>query len=125
MTAWPLNVQALRKLLTFREGPAVFAGDTNLREAEVKQEKLTKQAGDMWQLCGGNPDLRFTWDMLNNDNHVFGGGFKPRARYDRMFVNPQTKSSAKSFSLLGTQRMAPPEACFPSDHFGMDACFEW
>ena len=43
----------------------------------------------------------------------------------RMFVNSQAKSSAKSFALLGTQRMAPPEACFPSDHFGLDACFEW
>eukprot|EP00904_Undaria_pinnatifida_P008750 jgi/Undpi1/5004/HiC_scaffold_19.g08356.m1 len=117
--------QVLRKLLSFREGPAVFAGDTNLREPEVKQEKLAKEAGDMWQLCGANPDLRFTWDTLNNDNLSFDGGFKPRARYDRMFVNSQAKSSAKSFALLGTQRMAPPEACFPSDHFGLDACFEW
>lgn len=47
-----------------------------------------------------------------------------KTRY-RMFVNPQAKSSAKTFALLGTQRMAPPEACFPSDHFGMDASFEW
>eukprot|EP00752_Nemacystus_decipiens_P005954 g5377.t1 len=117
--------QALRQLLGFREGPAVFAGDTNLREAEVKQEKLAKEAGDMWQLCGADPDQRFTWDMQKNDNHVFGGGFQPRARYDRMFVNPQAKSSAKAFALLGTQRMAPPHSCFPSDHFGMDARFEW
>lgn len=35
--------QTMRELLAFREGPAVFAGDTNLREAEVKQEKLTKE----------------------------------------------------------------------------------
>lgn len=35
--------QALRLLLGFREGPAIFAGDTNLREAEVKQEKLAKE----------------------------------------------------------------------------------
>ncbi len=35
--------QALRQLLGFREGPAIFAGDTNLREAEVKQEKLAKE----------------------------------------------------------------------------------
>lgn len=37
----------------------------------------------MWQLCGSDPERRFTWDMANNDNHVFGGGFQPRARYDR------------------------------------------
>ncbi|CAN0008927.1 unnamed protein product [Ectocarpus sp. 4 AP-2014] len=117
--------QVLKQLLAFRGGPAIFAGDTNLREAEVKQEKLAKEAGDMWQLCGADPERRFTWDMANNDNLVFGGGFQPRARYDRMFVNGQAKGYARSFALLGTERMAPPHSCFPSDHFGLDTCFEW
>ncbi|CAM9457247.1 unnamed protein product [Scytosiphon promiscuus] len=117
--------RVLRRLLAFSEGPAIFAGDTNLREAEVKQEKLAKEAGDMWQLCGADPERRFTWDMTKNDNHVFGGGFQPRARYDRMFVNTEAKDGATSFALLGTERMAPPHSCFPSDHFGLDACFEW
>lgn len=36
-------VQVLRKLLAFHDGPAIFAGDTNLREPEVKQEKMVKQ----------------------------------------------------------------------------------
>lgn len=49
----------------------------------------------------------------------------PNVNVGRMFVNPQGKSSAKAFALLGTQRMAPPHSCFPSDHFGMDARFEW
>lgn len=40
----------------------------------------------MWQLCGADPEKRFTWDMANNDNLVFDG-FQPRARYDR-FVFP-------------------------------------
>ena len=35
--------QAVRELLAHGEGPAIFAGDTNLREAEVKQEKLVKE----------------------------------------------------------------------------------
>ncbi|CAN0363721.1 unnamed protein product [Ectocarpus sp. 12 AP-2014] len=35
--------QVLKQLLAFRGGPAIFAGDTNLREAEVKQEKLAKE----------------------------------------------------------------------------------
>ena len=49
----------------------------------------------------------------------------PRFRsIDRMFVNPQAKGLARSFALLGTERMAPPHSCFPSDHFGLDACFE-
>ncbi|CAN0408433.1 unnamed protein product [Pylaiella littoralis] len=117
--------QVLQRLLGFREGAAIFAGDTNLREAEVKQEKLAKEAGDMWQLCGADPERRFTWDMAKNDNHVFGGGFQPRARYDRMFVNSLAVGFAKTFALLGTQRMAPPHSCFPSDHFGMDARFEY
>lgn len=41
------------------------------------------QVGDMWELCGSDPKKRFTWDMLRNDNLGFGGGFQPRARYDR------------------------------------------
>jgi len=45
--------------------------------------------------------------------------------FGRMFVNPLAKGSAKAFTLLGTERMAPPHSCFPSDHFGMDARFEW
>lgn len=49
----------------------------------------------------------------------------PAFGYCRMFVNPQAKGSAKAFTLLGTERMAPPHSCFPSDHFGMDARFEW
>lgn len=47
------------------------------------------------------------------------------SNFGRMFVNPQAKSSAKAFALLGTERMAPPHSCFPSDHYGMDARFEW
>lgn len=43
----------------------------------------------------------------------------------RAYLNPKAKAFAKSFALLGTERMAPPEACFPSDHFGMDCSFEW
>lgn len=39
----PFVKQTLRQLLRFRDGPAIFAGDTNLREAEVKQEKLAKE----------------------------------------------------------------------------------
>lgn len=39
----PFLKQALRRLLGFHEGPAIFAGDTNLREPEVKQEQLAKE----------------------------------------------------------------------------------
>ncbi|CAM9429125.1 unnamed protein product [Sphacelaria rigidula] len=115
--------QAMRALLEFDEGPAIFAGDTNLREAEVKQEKLVRQSGDMWQVCGADSEHRFTWDLLKNDNLVLG--FQPRARYDRAFLNPKAKEGARSFALLGTERMAPPHSCFPSDHFGIDCSFEW
>lgn len=57
-----------------------------------------KKVGDVWQLCGGNPNLRFTWDMAENDNLVFGGGFKPRARYDRyLLVAGSIESGSKLF----------------------------
>lgn len=56
----------------------------------------------MWQLCGADTERRFTWDMMKNDNHVFGGGFQPRARYDRYpsFVPPR-------FLYRGTESVQP------------------
>ena len=115
------------------EGAAViFGGDTNLREAEANAEKRLQQksgsgVGDGWVLAGADTGTRFTWDLELNDNKQFGGGeFKPRARYDRIFLGPCAGRTAKAtvvtsverFDLLGMQRMA--EGCFPSDHFGMD-----
>ena len=42
-----------------------------------------KKVADVWEVCGADPARRFTWDTQKNDNRVFDGGFKPRARYDR------------------------------------------
>ncbi|CAM9735706.1 unnamed protein product [Choristocarpus tenellus] len=115
--------QVLRKLIRKKDALVVFAGDTNLREAEIKSEALAKEVGDMWKLCGSDPEVRFTWDLLKNDNKDFGS-FKPRARYDRVFTSPTASEGALSFDLLGRERMAP-ESCFPSDHFGVDCIFTW
>lgn len=40
-------------------------------------------------------------------------------------MNPVAKAGARSLSLLGTERMAAPELCFPSDHFGLECKFDW
>lgn len=67
-------------LLVFKRVPLP---DSNGLLCARRMRPNSLKAGDMWQLCGADPARRFTWDMANNDNHVFGGGFQPRARYDR------------------------------------------
>ena len=116
-----------RELLTQLQrddgGVCVFGGDTNLREAEAKAElaRVSNEAVlDGWVAAGGDPAVRFTWDLALNDNKSFDG-FRPRARYDRFFYSAGSVAAvpaAPKFSLLGTSRLGM--GCFPSDHFGID-----
>ncbi|CAN8063490.1 unnamed protein product [Agarophyton chilense] len=119
------------------EGYCVFfAGDTNLREAEVpasqiikhtanalaapKKRKSTKERfSDVWVLAGAPEQHKFTWDMQNNDNLDFEkAGFKPKARYDRAFVlSPSNAEHVSSFTLVGRQRLQCGK--FISDHWGL------
>ena len=123
---------------------AFFGGDTNLRENEVlasevaktiaeeaKRGKVSKSAalkkakklpkiGDAWVMAGANDKEKFTWDTLRNDNLQIDSQFKPRTRYDRIFLfGPGTAfPQVVSYRLLGTKRL---ESCgvFISDHFGV------
>lgn len=101
-------------------GLAVFGGDTNLREAEVKAEKrvrgsATGKAGgtcsvlDGWVAAGSDAGTRFTWDLQLNDNKSFGGYFKPRARYDRFFISgsPAAAEKAKNNVFTAAARSRP------------------
>ncbi|KAI0557762.1 tyrosyl-DNA phosphodiesterase 2 [Gracilaria domingensis] len=114
---------------------AFFAGDTNLREAEVPASQVVKPAtngltsqkkrkstkdkfSDVWVLAGAQEQHKFTWDMKNNDNLKFEADFKPRARYDRAFVlSPSNTEQVSQFSLVGRQRL--PCGKFISDHWGL------
>ena len=94
------------------DGPVVFAGDTNLRQSEVPAAARRR---DAWEMQGRPASCRYTWDLVRNTNCAFPSGRKPRARYDRVFVEGGV---VQSFELVGE---APLDGggCWPSDHFGI------
>eukprot|EP00624_Nannochloropsis_granulata_P002957 evm.model.NODE_25067_length_7224_cov_15.120847.2 len=79
--------QILDTLLSF-PGPALFAGDTNLREGEVKACEQYKEVVDAWVAAGSPAAEKVTWDMSVNDNlKMDGASFLPRMRLDRLLLN--------------------------------------
>ncbi len=117
----------LDALLAF-PGPALFAGDTNLREKEVTAEPKYKQVIDAWMAAGSPAHAKATWDLSLNDNKKMdNASFVPRMRLDRLLLNQRwvgagggkaaEKELVKQWALLGKARMA--EGVFPSDHFGL------
>lgn len=79
--------QILENLLSF-PGPALFAGDTNLREGEVKACEQYKKVVDAWMAAGSPAAEKVTWDMSINDNlKMDGASFLPRMRLDRLLLN--------------------------------------
>jgi len=109
----------LERLTFFEEGLAIFCGDTNLREKEVKNEPLVKQVKDAWVEAGSSKDQKYTWDMKVNTNKQMPGTFQPRMRIDRCYINKshEHKTAIEEYRLLGTSQMA--EGLYPSDHFGL------
>lgn len=114
------QLTAVVSKLTMHQGPAVFAGDTNLRDKEVAQHLTVRQVKDAWEAAGCPADGRYTWDLLINDNKRMPGG-TPRCRFDRVYLNPALASGGVSrWRLLGKGRIGA-RGPFPSDHFGI-AC---
>eukprot|EP00050_Salpingoeca_kvevrii_P015427 m.46735 g.46735 ORF g.46735 m.46735 type:complete len:191 (-) comp6320_c0_seq1:171-743(-) len=114
--------RSLREVLKAEEAGAlgVFCGDTNIREKEVRSEPLVRKVVDAWAAAGSDPAAKATWDMLRNDNlSGFDGPSKPRCRFDRIYISKKHHKSISQFHLVGMERMAPPLAKFPSDHFGV------
>jgi len=130
--------------------PAIFAGDTNLRQDEATQPKYAKQAGqsglarfnaafrpkhapalvDAFEACGAPEAEKYTWDCARNDNlQGFDGPYKPRMRFDRCWSTPLKGCVAVpgSFRLVGTSKfqIPPSTSLFPSDHFGVCCDFEF
>lgn len=119
----------------------LFAGDTNLREAEVPARQICKTGDamrkmleakgkgkkktpakflDAWISAGESQDNKYTWDMRKNTNLDFEGqDFKPFARYDRAFYQTIEDIHAKvdRFKLVGKESFMPGK--FVSDHWGM------
>nr|CAD7440518.1 unnamed protein product [Timema bartmani]CAD7457834.1 unnamed protein product [Timema tahoe] len=103
----------------------IFAGDLNLRDKELEQlGGLPPGVEDLWKTCGSRKECQYTWDMLRNSNKEFPGRFKPRSRFDRIYLrhsHPQ-RVVPVHFGLLGIEKVSGTQT-FPSDHWGLRVFF--
>ena len=102
--------------LEAHDGPAVFAGDTNLRDSEVAGLDLR----DAWSLLGGSAKTRFTFDTFTIPNK----SGRNRARYDRVFLNHQDSWRPTGLFFVGMSPVPGAGGLFPSDHAGLEIILE-
>ena len=80
---------------------------------------------DLWMVTGHRPEAKFTWDLTRNDNLEWPHKFKPRCRFDRLYLRDARPSQLKPvyFELVGLERL---KTCrrFCSDHWGLLAHFD-
>ena len=98
--------------LAAHSGPAVFAGDTNLRDSEVAGLRLR----DAWTLLGSPAATRFTFDTFAIPNKPR----RSRSRYDRIFLNDHPGWARSGLSFVGMEPVAGAGGLFPSDHAGLE-----
>jgi len=93
--------------LDAHEGPAVFAGDTNLRDPEAAQIEVDRPLPDAWEACGARPPER--WTRMSGRT---GRG----QRYDRIWG---ANVRFSGFRCVGRDPVTP-DGQPPSDHFGVE-----
>lgn len=94
--------QVCARMRTF-DGPAVFAGDTNLRVEEEERVRGLAELTDAWVACGSKKAQRATW---------LGG--KVGARFDRVLARGATPTS---FARMGVEPL--PGLGRISDHVAL------
>merc|ERR1712198_709827 len=105
----------------------VFGGDLNLRDKEVDElGGIPEGILDVWEVTGKRPEAKYTWDLTRNDNLLWEGKFKPRCRFDRIFMRhskPKQQLKPVYFELVGLERLKNCRR-FVSDHWGLLAHFD-
>ncbi|XP_064651882.1 tyrosyl-DNA phosphodiesterase 2-like [Lineus longissimus] len=99
----------------------IFGGDCNLRDKELQSIGGTPpDIHDVWELTGKRRMAQFTWDQQRNDNLGMDGKFKPKLRFDRIYIRSSDPMCVKPvyFELVGLERV-PACKRFPSDHWGI------
>ena len=103
------------------ERSVIFGGDLNLRDPEVKSVGgIPSTAKDVWEQLGKREEVRWTWDLQRNSNKEVEGKWKPRCRFDRIYIRPSETENlvADQFGLIGLERVEGTQS-FPSDHWGI------
>jgi tyrosyl-DNA phosphodiesterase 2 len=88
--------------------------------------RLPYKIYDVWEKTGRNPETRFSWDCSMNDNLDMDCDFKPRIRFDRIYVRPSKPRAVLKpvkFEFVGMERLEECEM-FISDHWGLLAQFD-
>ncbi|XP_041361676.1 tyrosyl-DNA phosphodiesterase 2-like [Gigantopelta aegis] len=105
----------------------IFGGDLNLRDPELdKAGGLPEGVLDLWEITGKRPEAKFTWDLQRNDNLEWNMKFRPRCRFDRLYLrHSKLKPAIKPvyFELVGIERLTSCQR-FPSDHWGILTHFD-
>ena len=67
---------------------------------------------------------KFTWDMTANNNLSWENQYKPKMRFDRLYLTPYGMDTAHpvKFELIGKDHVVGCER-YPSNHWGMWAEF--
>ena len=110
-------------IMTRRPGDrtVIFGGDLNMRDKEVaKVGGLPPGVKDVWEDLGRREEVRYTWDLQRNSNLEWSGKWKPKCRFDRVYIRTSETSNviADQFGLVGLQKVEGTQA-FPSDHWGV------
>ncbi|XP_033744259.1 tyrosyl-DNA phosphodiesterase 2-like [Pecten maximus] len=99
----------------------IFGGDLNLRDKEVANiGGPPSGVQDIWEMTGQRPEAAYTWDMSRNDNKLFLVKFKPKLRFDRLYIRGAEPPVIDPvyMELVGIERVAKCGK-YPSDHWGL------
>ena len=62
--------------------------------------------------------IRYTWDLTRNTNLEWSGKWKPRCRFDRVYIRRSESVVPEQFGLIGLEKVEGTQS-FPSDHWGI------
>ena len=62
---------------------------------------------DVWVATGSRKEVEYTWDTLRNNNTEIPSKFKPRMRFDRVYLRPSNAGDVKPehFGLIGIEKV--------------------
>lgn len=108
------------------DSSVIFGGDLNMRDKELASVGgLPVGVRDTWEEMGSKKEVRYTWDLQRNSNLEWPGKWKPRCRFDRVYLKQSEDRRVKvvRFGLVGLEKVEGTQA-FPSDHWGVKVGLE-